>query len=103
MLEFTLPQGEVQSPQLLLHRPLGLLGQLQVLGGRRALLEQGGLPLLARGGKLEGVAVFGYNALLLVAVDGRVELGLEGADLRELGLGDALAEEQLIAVDVEEG
>jgi hypothetical protein len=74
-----------------------------VLGGRRALLEQGGLPLLARGGELEGVAVFGYDALLLVAVDGRVELGLEGADLRELGLGDALAEEQLIAVDVEEG
>jgi len=49
------------------------------------------------------MAVFGDYTLLLIPVDGCVELGLEGTDLRQLSLGHTLAEKQLVAVDIEEG
>ena len=49
------------------------------------------------------MTVFRHHAFLLVSVHYCVELGLKGSDLRQLAFIVALAEEQLIAVDVEEG
>lgn len=65
--------------------------------------DRSGLFLfLHRRGVLEGMAVFRHHALLLISVHDCVEFGLKGPDLRQLALVRALAEEQLIAVDVEE-
>lgn len=58
---------------------------------------------LHRRGVLEGMAVFRNHALLLISVHDCVEFGLKSPDLRQLAFVCALAEEKLIAVDVEEG